>query len=218
MANQEVQILKKEFPANNYISKKQEVETDENGGRKKAEKVVTAGVVTRKPSPFKRFKEAFFGEDIGSVGDYILYDVLIPAIRDTLEDMVNNGLHMLLTGDSRGRRREGRSTYVSYNSYSRGRSIESRDRDRDRGYRSRRSNDIQDIICQDRGEAEQVLDELLDYVDRYGQATVADLYDLVGITTSITDNNWGWENLNTARVDRVSGGYLLNLPKPISLR
>lgn len=216
MPKEEVQILKKEFPANNYASKNKEEETD---GRKKVEKVVTSGVITKKPSAFKRFKEAFFGEDIGSVGDYILYDVLIPAIRDTLEDMVNNGLHMLLTGDSRGRRRnEGRSTYVSYNSYSRGRGSDSRDRDRDRGYRSRRSNDIQEIICEDRGEAEQVIDELVEYVDRYGQATVADLYDLVGITTSITDNNWGWESLNTARVDRVSGGYLINLPKPISLR
>ena len=218
MAKEEVQILTREYPANSYASKKKQEEKENEP--KKVEKVVTAGVVTRKPSPFRRFKEAFFGEDVGSVGAYILYDVLIPAMRDTLEDMVNNGLHMLLTGDSRGRRREGRSTYVSYNNYSsfRNRSVDSRDHDRDYRNRSRRSSDIQDLICENRKDAEDVIDDLCELIDRYGQATVADLYDLAGQPTSITDNYWGWETLNSARVDRVSGGYLINLPRPISLK
>lgn len=214
MPEKKIEVLTREYPSNSHVSKMEEEEREE----KKVEKVVTAGVVTKKPSFLKRFKEAFFGEDVGSVGAYILYDVLIPAMRDTIEDMVNNGLHMLLTGDSRSRRNEGRRGYVSYNSYSRNYSVGSRDRDRDQRSISRRSSEVQDIICEDRSEAEQVIDELYELIDRYGQATVADLYDLVGVTTSFTDNNWGWTSLANARVNRVSGGYLIDLPRPISLR
>ena len=69
-----------------------------------------------------------------------------------------------------------------------------------------------DIILESRGEAEEVLSHLLELVENYGVASVADLYELVGITGSFTDNKYGWTNLSTASVSRVRDGYLLNLP------
>jgi hypothetical protein len=123
---------------------------------------------------------------------------------------------MLLFGERKGSktRRDKDRSYVSYNSYS------SRDRDRDRrddrrelSQRDRARHNFDDILISSRGEAEEVLSHLVDLTIDYGQASVADLYDLVGITGEFTDNKWGWTDLRSASVSRVRDGYLLNLPR-----
>lgn len=171
----------------------------------------------RKKSMTKKFKEAFIGDDTDnqSVADYILYDVLVPAAKNTINDMVTGGIEMLLFGERRGgshmRRDRGRS-YVNYSGYS-----TRRDEPRERQTSVRRSgrdrvfND--DIVLPTRGEAEQVIDSLIDIVDQYGSASIADLYSLVGIDSDFTDNNYGWTNLATASVSRIRDGYTLNLPR-----
>ena len=45
--------------------------------------------------------------------------------------------------------------------------------------------------------------------------SVADLYDLVGISGNYTDNKYGWTNLRNSDVQRVRDGYLLKLPKAL---
>ena len=50
-------------------------------------------------------------------------------------------------------------------------------------------------------------------IDVYGQVTVADLYDLVGVTGNYTDNKYGWTNIRNAETIRVRDGYMLKLPK-----
>jgi len=46
--------------------------------------------------------------------------------------------------------------------------------------------------------------------------SVADLYELVGIQGSYTDNKYGWtKNIRNASVVRVRDGYLLKLPKAL---
>lgn len=54
-----------------------------------------------------------------------------------------------------------------------------------------------------------------DLIDTYGMVSVADLYDLVGINGSYTDNKYGWTHLRSADVQRVRDGYLLKLPKAL---
>jgi hypothetical protein len=51
-------------------------------------------------------------------------------------------------------------------------------------------------------------------VSRYESASVADLYELVGLSSVHTDNRWGWTDLTGAGVSRIRGGYLLDLPEP----
>ena len=208
----EVTVLKKEnFPANSHASKQEKADEEKRGHVNKP--VVQAGVKQQKRSLGKRFAETFLGEDVDSVGSYILLDVLIPAVRDTIVNIVQSGIEMLIYGDTRGVR-GGRNEHRSYYNYSTSYRSGVRDRDRAASYRSRRSNSIEDIVCEEKRDADEVIDQLLDLIDRYGQASVADLYDLVGITSSSTDWNWGWFNLSTATTRRVSGGYLIDLPKP----
>ena len=69
------------------------------------------------------------------------------------------------------------------------------------------------VILETRAEAEDVIARLDELVDLYGMASVADLYDLVGISGQYTDNKYGWTDVRNASHVRVRDGYLLKLPK-----
>lgn len=181
--------------------------------KKKVEKVVQGTVKTKKKSEIAK---AFVAEDIRNVGSYIVMDVLIPAAKKALSDIVANGIDMLLYGESGRRGKSSSSTsYVSYRDYS--------NRDRDRRYgdasRTRSGYSYDDVILETRAEANEVLDRMNEIIDSYGQVSVGDLYDLVGITGNYTDNNYGWTDLRSAEpIMARGGGWMIRLPKALPLK
>lgn len=209
--------LRASFPANPKINKVQQEE--KNIPEKKVEKVVTGKVKRQKQGLFKRFTKVFLEDDTKSVGDYIVHDVLIPAAKSLICDMIGWGgfAEMLLFGDRRRRRGQGSSLgrgTVSYGSFYKTLDRNSLDRPRELSRSGRIRHDFDEIILESRGEAEEVIAHLNDMIVDYGQATVSDLYDLVGITPSFTDEKYGWTDLRGSGVVRVRGGYLLDLPRP----
>lgn len=74
-----------------------------------------------------------------------------------------------------------------------------------------------DLVFQLKKEAEEVLSKLNDLVKEYGAASVADLKDLSGVTSTLTNNNLGWTDLKNASIIKTRDGYLLKLPKAITL-
>ena len=89
--------------------------------RKKVEKVVTGKVKTKKKSEVSKFADVFISEDAANVKSYIIFDVLVPTIVDTIRDIAIGSLDMIF-GRGTGRNRSGRSsssnpTYVSYRKY-----------------------------------------------------------------------------------------------------
>lgn len=194
-----------DYPGNSILPKKVEIEPS---NQKKVEKVATARLLKKK----KTFMETIFGEHAKDVGDYILFDVLIPAAKNTISDIISNGIEMILYGEPRSdRRRDKNRSYVSYTKFY--------DRDREREHerreplRSRPRNRFDDIILDTRPDAEEVLSNLVEIVETYGVASIADLYDLVGLPGEYTDNKYGWDNLSTAGIQRVRLGYILVLPR-----
>ena len=73
---------------------------------------------------------------------------------------------------------------------------------------------IEEVVLEDRKDAEEVLSRLTDMIVNYDVATIADFYDLVGINASFVDNKYGWYDLGAARVHRVKAGYSIFLPRP----
>lgn len=178
--------------------------------QKKVEQVVKSGVTVKEKSLGGKLAETFLSEDVANVKTYILKDVIIPAIKDTIVSIVQNGIEMMFYGDTKvSKKSSSTGTYVSYNSIYQPttRTPVSRSADNTR-------NNTKDFIFESRGEAEKVLDMLTEIVSEYQAASVADLCQLVGVTGEWTDNKWGWYDLTSASVKRVHGGYMLDLPKP----
>lgn len=190
-----------EYKSNSHKSK----ELTKNEPVKKVVKPIAKATTKKK----NKLAETFISEDASNIKSYILMDVLVPAIKKAVIDIVTDGISMLFYGDtSHGNRRSStNASYISYNRYS------DRDRRDDRTSYGRSRYSYDDIILQSRGEAEEVLDRMSEMIDTYGIVSVADMYDLVGIATNYTDNKYGWTNLRNAEPIRVPNGYMLKLPK-----
>ncbi len=182
---------------------------------KKIQKVVHGKVKTKPKSGMSKITDVFISEDASNVKSYIVMDVLVPAVKKAISDIVRDGIDMILYGESRGRRSSTSSSYVSYRDYSRS---DDRDRDRFRDSRTRSGYNHDDVILETRGEAEEVLTRMDELIDTYGVVSVADLYDLIGKSCEYTDNKYGWTNIRNAEPIRVRDGYMLKLPKALPIK
>lgn len=214
------------YPPNSKIKKETVVETKkvETSEKPKLKPLFPdEQVIHRKKGLGKKIAETFTGDDAQSVGEYVLFDVIIPAAKTMISDAVGQGVERMLFGETRRPRSSagaGRTNYTNYNRFSPssgspGRAFEP-DGPAGRGLskRARTTHDFGEVILPDRGKAEVVLERMGDTLDMYGLVTVTDFYDLVQITASYTDDKWGWYDLRGARVIRERAGYLIDLPQP----
>lgn len=199
-----------EFPSNSKTSKTSKAQD------KNITPVVSSGTVRRKKSLRRQISETFVAGDAKMAVRYVIFDVLLPSAKDMIVEAVSQGAEKLILGESRRRSTtpplSGPTGYVSYNRMNMGGRNNGPSRAISRQARARHNFD--EIVMNDRVEAEEVIDRLFDLVNRYETATVADLYELVGLASSHTDNKWGWVDLHGAGVSRIRGGYLLDLPEP----
>jgi len=199
--------------------KEREAAAETTAEREPIEKMVEGKVISRKQPWWKRFGQSMVAEDANTVGDFIFTDVLIPATKNLIVDIVGQSIERVLFGSSRGRIRRsplGMSLRDQVN-YSR----VSTDRDpirRPMSREARARHDFNEIVLENRTEAIEVVEALVARISRYGAVTVADLYDFVGTTGSYADQKWGWSDLTTADVRQVPGGFLLDLPAPEPIR
>lgn len=204
-------MIVEDYKPNSHKSKEKAVVTEKT--EKKVEKVVNGTVKTKKKSEINKVKDLFISEDAANVKSYILMDVLVPAVKKAISDIVTDGISMILFGTTGNRSSRGNSSFISYDKFSR--------REDDRRYgitRTRSGYNFDDIYLESRGEAEEVLSRMDELIDMYGVVSVADLYDLVGITGNYTDNKYGWTNIRNAEpVRAMGGGYMLKLPKALPI-
>ena len=191
------------YPSNSHKAREKVAE-------KKVEKVVSGKTSTKKKSGIRKLSDTFLSEDVSNVKSYIFSEVLLPAAKKLVSDIVTNGTNMLLYGEIKNKK--GNSSKVSYSRYY---------DDRSRDYRSpvvRNNFDYDEIIFETRGDAEAVLDAMYDILNQYKVVSVAELYDLASITThNYTCNNYGWIDLRGSSVVRVRDGYILKLPRALAI-
>lgn len=207
------------LPSNSYKARAEVKDTEEKKEAKERPKeaipVVKGTVVRKEQSKARKAWIRFIGEDLPDVKDHFLDDVLFPAIRNMLFDGITDGLSMLLFHEvTRGRGKNEKRNYSSYSYSGRNRN---RDRDRRDDYydeEDRKKPAIDDVILSSRQDAENVLEDLRDYIDDYDQVSVAYYYGLCDVTPDYTDESWGWDSLKTANITHARGGYRINLPRP----
>ena len=188
---------------------------------KKVEKIISGHAMQRKTPLSRKIAETLTGDDAQTVGGYVLFEVIIPALKSMLSEVASQGVERLLFGETRPR---SSSSYgrpgATRTNYDRMYQPPHRDEPRRSTHvpqRTRSSTALGEVILRSRGDAEDVIDALGALLEQYDVVTVADLYELVGVTGSFTDDKWGWTDLRGARISRVREGYLLDLPRPQSI-
>lgn len=194
-----------EYASNSHKSKEKR---NERVPEKKVEKIVSGSVKAKKKSGLQKITNVFVPEDVDNVKSYILEDIVVPAVKDIILDAVRAFLGV--NGKSGGRSTN--ASKVSYRKY-----YEDNRRDYSSSTRTRTGYEYDDVILDNRGEAEDVLSRMDELVATYGLVSVADFYDLVGITGNYTDNKYGWTDIRNANVVHVREGYMIKLPKALPL-
>lgn len=218
-------VVRVNYPGNSNKAKAEQSAVSSKQPEKRVEKVISGEAHERKKGLGRKIAETFAGDRVENVGNYVLFDVVLPQIKSLISDVVTQSIERALFGDNTRSRYNSRGGnfvnrpsggYTSYNRYSSptGRAGEA-DSPRQGASTSRRSGDYTEIVLDSRGDADAVLDGMSELISKYQMVSVSDLNEMVGITGQFTDEKWGWFNIRGASVRRLNGGgYMLDLPKP----
>lgn len=201
------------YKPNSNKSRAESAAITSNESEKRATKIVTNPVKVKK-NELRKVADALVPGDVTNIKSYIFMDVLVPAFKKLVSDIITNSVDMLFYGETGRSRTSTNASRVSYRSY-----YDQRDDDR-RYSRStaRMRSSYDDVSFKTRGEAEEVLSQMEAMLDRYKLVRVADLYDMAGITHDYTDNDYGWTNLRSADIVRTRDGwYMIRLPRAVPI-
>ena len=202
-----------DFQPNSHKFKEEQQKTTVRKTERRATKVVAGTAKKKKKSELTKLKNSMISEDAASVKSYIFSDVLIPAAKKLLDDIICDGIHMVLYGETgRDGRHRSRVDRVSYDRYSR------RPEPRRDTCDRRSVVDYDDVTFESRGDAEKVLQAMDDIMAEYGLVRVADLYDLAGLSCDYLGMDYGWTNINSAQVVRDRGEYVIKMPRAIPIK
>lgn len=176
----------------------------------------------RKPSVERKLRNIFISDDADSIGDYLIWSVLVPAIQGMLQD-AGHGIVDGIFGRGSGRyyreeRRRGSyydrrdsyrrnnyaSSYYNSDSYSHSR-------------RGRYEPEYSEAFFRSRAKAEECLDTMEEIVSRRGYVTISHLSDLIGVPYDERENDdkeWGWYDISRCRIKGTRDGFVLEMPRP----
>lgn len=209
MANRSSLMNSDLYKPNSHKAKKEEAEKPP----KNVHKVVSGSVKSREQPLAKKVSKNFLAEDMNSVKSYIIFDVLIPTIKEAVSQIIKNGSDMLIFGDVKPGSGRGGFNYNGVSKKS-GSTMAYKTVDR------RAVHDFREVRFETRTDALEVLSQMNDLVETYGNASVEDFYTFIGEgkMAKYTDKKWGWTSLEGVTVDRcIGGGYIIDLPRAEAL-
>lgn len=187
-------------------------EEQKKAAEKKVEKVVTGKATVRKKSALSKIADEFISDDAKNIKSYVIGDVLIPAFKKAISDIVTNGIDMILYGGSMGKTKRSSADRVSYRNY-----YDEPRTSREKTYSDTRFS-FDEVIVDSRGEAEEVLARMDEIIEQYQVVSVADLYELAGIRNdNYMTHKYGWTSIRNADVVRIRDGYLIKMPKAMPI-
>lgn len=164
-------------------------------------------------------KSGKLSSDIRNAGNGIFERLIVPGLQSLFMEIVDEGLSQTLEGISgmifgRSTRPRRRARHTAYNRmynepdhhYSR--------RGRSSGRYIRQESIFEVIHFHKRDDAKRTLAYLQDKIHRHGHATIGDFYAMVGKSSNITHEGWGWDNLDRVRIHYSSEGYMIDFPEP----
>lgn len=210
-----------EFKPNSNVLKKQDPPNKETTNNQ------PSNVIIRPNSESKNAFRHFFAEDLKTVGGHVVESVVVPTLQKLLSDAVKSSIDWIIYGSKGGNRINisGPSS-VSYTNYYQRNSIQPNfcGQQKDNFGAQVTGNPIQsksgvysvnDVIFNDRSEAENVLMRMNEAIARYQMVSVSEFYDLINRAdcSSFTDNKYGWYDLRATQIVRDGPGYRIQFPK-----
>ena len=183
---------------------------------KRVQKVVK-NPVKIKQNEARKLADIFISEDITNVKNYIFMDVIVPAVKKAIYDVVTNGIDMFLyggTGKGKSGSSNGKVNYRTYYDQKNNGSVSYRNSE---SSSSRNGFEYDDILFTTRVEAEAAKQQMMDIIGRYGMVTVGDLYEMVNENAPYTAQKYGWMDVSGAETVRVRDGYKLKLPRAVPI-
>lgn len=206
--------------------------------KKEPERHVHKPIVQGKEIEKTRLQKAvgvFFSEDLDSIKGSIVDDYIRPRARDFVTDTIRKTKEMIVDnitsaaeiiffGDSKKKNKTGEynGQKVNYVSYYTGDAYDGNtyyySNDESPVKRPEKpANVLRRVYIPSYRKAEEVLTELLSLSKRYPAVSVADYYQLVSVPTTKADFSIGWFDLVGVDIAHTRDGYIINLPKPVSL-
>lgn len=190
------------------------IEKTEDGVKIK-ERATKNDVIVHEKSKAQQLSETFFGGTAKDAAKSVVNDVLVPALKQTLYDMISTGFQRLLFGNtvSNGRPVIGRPSYSNRYNYN----AAYRSNTRQMSKAARGAHDFNTIVFKTRAEAEDILSRMYTAINEYGQTTVADFYQMSGVSTTPQDFDWGWTDVRRSRIISTQDGWIIDFPQPGAL-
>lgn len=160
-------------------------------------------------------------DDLKDIARYLVFDVILPEVKQTLYKAICGGAHKALWHDEQNHTTDRYTVYdrPSYgdgywyrNSYPISPSYNS-------GSNKVVSREIPrselEVYFRTREEAQRVMDTILQKYDDSGYVTVNDYYVMSGLSSDFTKEPYGWESLpiNSVRVEHTPYGFTIRMPK-----
>lgn len=185
--------------------------------KKKVGKVISGKAATKPKGELAKFADTFIAGDIRKVKDYLIKDVIVPTIRDTIWTVIAKGSERLLYGDAGHAPKKSKLPYLDYNG------LFKQNAPAVQSQASSSSNpmySVDNILLDDEDDAKKVLATMHAYIAEYGSVSISELYEFIDEPVrDFTSTHWGWRSINTASYTPTSDGrYKLNLPRAVSLK
>lgn len=178
-----------------------------------------------KAKGWRRIKEVFVAEDLGTVKGKIFEGVVVPSIKDFIVTIVCDTVSLIFYGEKAVNAKRsftskflsGSGNRISYSTYFA--SSVNGDQSIQQKLAPNMITGYTEPLFTSFEDAKDCLSDLVEMLDQYPQVTISDLYSHScvaknGYRNEAVYNNWGWKNLGNAHVTLTPNGYTLNLPKP----
>lgn len=183
--------------------------------RPRVEKVVTGKVTTKPKSGLSKFTEGFFAGDIRKVQDYVLKEVVMPTIKDTIWTIIAKGSERLLYGEAGHAPKSSKLPYLNYNGL-----FKQNTTPVPAATSTNPLYSVDNIILDDEEDAKKVIAAMKAYIEEFGSISISTLYEFIDQPIGdFATTKWGWRSINTADYTPTGDGrYRLILPRAIPIK
>lgn len=161
-----------------------------------------------------RLVDIFMPGDVAKVKEYVFKEVIGPTLRKLLYDIIVGSSYRMIFPTGQSAPTTPGITGVDYSKTQRtslnGSITATEIQIRQNSWYTNTP------IIDTQARAMEILGQLLNIIQTYGVARVADFYDLLGATPAPdhTANNYGWDDLSKADIVPSGNGYQIRFPRP----